>query len=66
MWLSDEKWYSMETYEGQTFLLLNADELEAFCHGDLSSSVLGEPKQILNYDNYTIAIFDYNISECFK
>lgn len=65
IWLSDESWYDVEAYEGQSFLLLTSEQLETFCQGDFSTTVFGEPVQILNYEDYTIAIFDYNISKYF-
>lgn len=66
MWLSDDSWYNTDLYEGKSFLLLTQEELKTFCHGDLSITVLGEPDKLLTYDNYTIAIYNYNISRYFQ
>ena len=65
LWLCDDSWYGVEAHEGQSFLLLTSEQLESFCQGDFSSTIFGEPEQILNYEDYTIAIFDYNISKYF-
>ena len=65
-WLADDTWYNNIDNNTETFLMLSSDELEVFCNGDISNSVLGVPKQVLEFEDYTIAIYDYNISNYFN
>lgn len=62
LWLSSEDWYKVENYSGKTFLLLAADEINYYAPMGYAETVLGNPEQILNYADYTILIYDYNIS----
>ena len=62
-WLSSRDWYKPEYYNGDTFLMLTDEELAVYAPNGVASTNLGEPEQVLQYDNYTIFVYDYNISE---
>ena len=62
-WLSSRDWYQPEYYDGDTFLMLTDEELTVYAPNGVSSTNLGEPEQVFQYENYTIFVYDYNISE---
>lgn len=61
-WLSSDRWYYPERHSGPTFLLLDQAEKEQFYAGPIPK-VLGSPKKILSFNEFTIMVYDYNIAE---
>lgn len=60
--LSSKKWYQADYYKGNSFLLLRENEFEIIDKETLHKH-LGSPIKILNYNNYKVLIYDFNISE---
>ena len=59
-WLSKSSWYK----EPANFVILNNEGLDAEClPKDLVLEVLGEPVEIVDIENYSILIYDYDISK---
>lgn len=61
-WLSSERWYQPNNYEGKTFLLFTNEELE-FIDSQAYRTLLGAPEEILTYGDYTIWVFPDNIAQ---
>lgn len=62
-WLSSEDWYDPDYFSDNTFLMLTEEELALYAPDGVMYTNLGEAQQILQYEDYTILIYDYNISE---
>ena len=62
LWLCSEDWYKAENYSGKTFLLVTPDESNFYAPNGYEATVLGSPDQILTYNEFSILIYDYNIS----
>ena len=62
-WLTSADWYQPDYYEGTTFLLLSSEELAQYAPYGLEATQLAEPNKVLNYDDFSILVYDYNIAE---
>lgn len=60
--LSSEDWYDPEYFEGRTFLMLTDDEAAAFAPNGYDYTNLYTPETVLNYEPYTILVYDHNIA----
>ena len=63
LWLSSETWYDPHAYSGRTFLLLTEQEKNAFTAEETEDGYYGTPVQFLEFDDYYIFVYDYNIAE---
>lgn len=61
-WLSSTTTYDPDSYSGESFLLLTGSENESYSNS-YGMRILGEPKDILTFENYIIYIYPYNIAE---
>lgn len=61
-WLSSTMSYDPEKYTGDTFLLLTETENDLFSHS-VGLKRLGEPKDVLFFEDYIIYVFPYNVAE---
>lgn len=62
-WLTSKDWYESDYYQGDTFLLLTSNEMEEYAPSGLEDTVLGLPDEQLNYKDYTVLVYHYNIAE---
>lgn len=60
-WFSNSEWYKKPA----NFIILHDDDgiYTIYLSRDVVSKVLGKPKEIHNIDNYSILIYDYDISK---
>lgn len=59
--LSSNRWYESKYWEGPTFIMLAADEVEALDLQRLSESA-GAPVRQLAFEDFRIYVFDHNIA----
>lgn len=62
LWLSSITTYDSDAYSGDSFLLLTESENAGYSDSN-GLQRLGEPKEILTFENYTIYVYPYNIAE---
>lgn len=62
-WITSTDWYKPEYYDGDTFLMLSSEELAAYTPNGYAETVIGEPQKVLTFGDYTILVYDYNISQ---
>ena len=61
-WLSSNTVYEPDSFSGPTFLLLS-DEENKYCEEKKLLRRYGMPANVLDYNEYTIYVYPYNISE---
>ena len=61
-WLSSDRTYMPEFYEGKSFLMLTQEENAAYSDSS-GMDLLGAPQEVLRYEDYMIYVYPYNISE---
>ena len=60
-WLNDMERYTEETHSGESFLMFARDENPIF-YGSDAYNALGEPLRVLEYGDYVIYVYGYNVS----
>lgn len=63
--LNSKRFYKSEYYQGETFLLLTNEEFKEYNKNNKLNIQLGEPKELIKEQEYTILIYNYNISKHF-
>ena len=61
-WLTSKDWYEPDFYTGRSFLMLTSGEIEGYAPNGYEATQLGNPDEILTYGDYTILVYNYNIS----
>lgn len=61
-WLSAEHWYDPHNYTGETFLMLTQEESAQF-NDENRTKCFGPPSRVLEYQNFYIYVYPYNIAE---
>lgn len=62
-WLTSKDWYEPDYYQGNTFLMLTGAEMAVYAPNGLENTVLGLPNEQLQYGDFSILVYDYNIAE---
>lgn len=62
LWLSSDDWYSPDFYSGKTFLMLTDEEMNNWAPEGCEKTKLGRPSEIIEYNQYKILVYKYNIS----
>ena len=60
--LSSNRWYRPSAWEGQTFLLVDSDELQHLDQSRMAQHGL-QPTEVLEFRGYTVFIYPRNIAE---
>lgn len=61
-WLCSTEWYTQEHHSGTSFLMLTSEEKQVF-ENSTNYLSFNDPERVLTYNDYTIYVYDYNISK---
>lgn len=64
LWLTSRERYDPEYFKGKTFLILSEYEWNKFF--SYGEETIDDVQEILKYKDFSILVFDYNISQNFK